>query len=78
MRLQQKWLTILLCYNVIYDRTAADNAVITVKGQNSISSTDDNFICASLDWWPSTKCDYGHCPWGHAGLLYLVFTFLFL
>ena len=27
------------------------------------------FICATLDWWPSNKCDYGHCQWAGAGLL---------
>ncbi|KAG6544437.1 hypothetical protein Mapa_014075 [Marchantia paleacea] len=32
---------------------------------------DDKFLCATLDWWPSTKCNYGQCPWGDAGLPYL-------
>ncbi|KAK6133885.1 hypothetical protein DH2020_032375 [Rehmannia glutinosa] len=22
-----------------------------------------NFICATLDWWPQTKCNYNQCPW---------------
>ncbi|XAR65251.1 Beta-glucuronidase [Bertholletia excelsa] len=30
-----------------------------------------NFICATLDWWPTNKCDYNQCPWGKAGLLNL-------
>ena len=27
------------------------------------------FVCATLDWWPSAKCDYGRCPWRGASLL---------
>jgi hypothetical protein len=42
-----------------------------------IGNIDDDFICATLDWWPPQKCDYGTCSWGLASLLNLVF-FLFL
>ncbi|KAA8532949.1 hypothetical protein F0562_032934 [Nyssa sinensis] len=49
----------------------ADEVQVTVKGVTSIAKTDDNFICATLDWWPSNKCDYNQCPWGKAGLLNL-------
>ncbi|KAI5073746.1 hypothetical protein GOP47_0011759 [Adiantum capillus-veneris] len=31
----------------------------------------DAFICATLDWWPPEKCDYGTCSWAHASLLNL-------
>ncbi|TYJ16957.1 hypothetical protein E1A91_A09G017300v1, partial [Gossypium mustelinum] len=37
----------------------------------SIGETDDNFVCATLDWWPIEKCNYNQCPWGKAGLLNL-------
>ncbi|TYJ16949.1 hypothetical protein E1A91_A09G016500v1, partial [Gossypium mustelinum] len=37
----------------------------------SIGETDDNFVCATLDWWPTEKCNYNQCPWGKAGLLNL-------
>ncbi|KAG8654197.1 hypothetical protein MANES_05G107950v8 [Manihot esculenta] len=37
----------------------------------SIATTDDNFICVALDWWPSSKCNYDHCPWGQAGIFTL-------
>ncbi|KDP41275.1 hypothetical protein JCGZ_15682 [Jatropha curcas] len=40
-------------------------------GVTSIARTDDTFVCATLDWWPSTKCNYQQCPWGKAGLLNL-------
>ena len=29
----------------------------------------NGMICVNLDWWPSDKCDYGHCVWGNASLL---------
>ncbi|GAB4828215.1 hypothetical protein Ancab_035129 [Ancistrocladus abbreviatus] len=44
---------------VLIDETAA------------IGEIDDDFICATLDWWPPEKCDYGTCSWGHASLLNL-------
>ncbi|KAL0385962.1 UNVERIFIED_CONTAM: Heparanase-like protein 2 [Sesamum radiatum] len=49
----------------------ADEVKLTVKGVTSIGKTDDNFVCATLDWWPETKCDYNQCPWGKAGILNL-------
>lgn len=52
--------------NVAVDGTVFINATV------SIATTDDNFICATLDWWPPDKCDYGTCSWGRASLLNLV------
>ncbi|KAL2546697.1 Heparanase-like protein 2 [Forsythia ovata] len=49
----------------------ADEVKVTVKSVTSIARTDDNFICATLDWWPENKCDYNQCPWGKAGILNL-------
>ncbi|XP_038707249.1 heparanase-like protein 2 [Tripterygium wilfordii] len=49
----------------------AENVEVRVKSVKPIAKTDDNFVCATLDWWPSTKCDYGQCPWQQAGLLNL-------
>ncbi|PIA27031.1 hypothetical protein AQUCO_08300009v1 [Aquilegia coerulea] len=42
-----------------------------IDGRNAIASIDDDFICATLDWWPPEKCDYGTCSWGRASLLNL-------
>ncbi|PKA63060.1 Heparanase-like protein 3 [Apostasia shenzhenica] len=42
-----------------------------VDGAAAIAVTDEHFICATLDWWPPDKCDYGTCPWGRASLLNL-------
>nr|CAB3467234.1 unnamed protein product [Digitaria exilis] len=45
--------------------------VAAVDGRRAIASTAEDFICATLDWWPPDKCDYGTCAWGRAGLLNL-------
>jgi hypothetical protein len=36
------------------------------------AETGKDFVCATLDWWPPDKCDYGNCAWGRASLLNLV------
>ncbi|KAK8925837.1 Heparanase-like protein 3 [Platanthera zijinensis] len=43
-----------------------------VDGSAAIATTDNEFICATLDWWPPEKCDYGSCSWGQASVLNLV------
>ncbi|KAK9207870.1 hypothetical protein WN944_000219 [Citrus x changshan-huyou] len=55
-------------------RTASGNVIegtVFINGTVAIAKTDDNFICATLDWWPPDKCDYGTCSWGRASLLNL-------
>ncbi|KAI4343929.1 hypothetical protein L6164_011218 [Bauhinia variegata] len=44
---------------------------ILVDGTRAKAETDDNFICATIDWWPHDKCDYSHCPWGYSSVLNL-------
>lgn len=44
---------------------------VVVNGNTPIAMTDDNFVCATMDWWPPEKCDYGTCSWGLASLLNL-------
>ncbi|CAE5959882.1 unnamed protein product [Arabidopsis arenosa] len=36
-----------------------------------IAEIDENFVCATLDWWPPEKCNYDQCPWGYASLINL-------
>lgn len=50
----------------------AQNVNVVIHGATPIAKTDDNFVCATLDWWPAEKCDYNQCPWGKAGILNLV------
>ncbi|KAJ7540923.1 hypothetical protein O6H91_10G036300 [Diphasiastrum complanatum] len=44
---------------------------VEVNGLQSIAAVDESFICATLDWWPPQKCDYGSCSWGNASILNL-------
>ncbi|GMI63507.1 glucuronidase 1 [Hibiscus trionum] len=49
----------------------AQNVNVVIHGAASIAKTDDNFVCATLDWWPAETCEYNQCPWGNAGILNL-------
>ncbi|CDP10485.1 unnamed protein product [Coffea canephora] len=70
------WLS-LFSYNSIfvYSEIAKDigtaQGFVFVDGISAIGEIDDDFICATLDWWPPEKCDYGTCSWDHASLLNL-------
>ncbi|CAK7353780.1 unnamed protein product [Dovyalis caffra] len=44
---------------------------VSINGTVPIGTTDRDFICATLDWWPPDECDYGTCSWGKASLLNL-------
>ncbi|XP_020528192.1 heparanase-like protein 3 isoform X2 [Amborella trichopoda] len=44
---------------------------VLINGSSVIAETDGSFICATMDWWPPEKCDYGTCSWDHASLLNL-------
>ncbi|XP_052185237.1 heparanase-like protein 2 [Diospyros lotus] len=65
-------LLLLLCLLVSESAAVAEEDVaVKIEGVTSIAKTDDNFVCATLDWWPANKCDYNQCPWGNAGVLNL-------
>ncbi|KAI4376881.1 hypothetical protein MLD38_014589 [Melastoma candidum] len=44
---------------------------VFINGTVVIATTYEDFICATLDWWPPDKCDYGTCSWGSSTLLTL-------
>ncbi|KAH7688469.1 Baicalin-beta-D-glucuronidase protein [Dioscorea alata] len=48
-----------------------NEVVVMVDGKVAVAKTDGEFICATVDWWPPEKCDYGTCSWGSASLLNL-------
>ncbi|XP_066383894.1 heparanase-like protein 2 isoform X3 [Miscanthus floridulus] len=48
-----------------------EEATVIVKGSSRIAATDDNYVCATIDWWPPEKCNYNQCPWGQASILNL-------
>ncbi|KAM4125499.1 hypothetical protein ACB094_01G314400 [Castanea mollissima] len=47
------------------------DGTVFIDGKAAIGRIDDDFVCATLDWWPPEKCDYGTCSWGLASLLNL-------
>ncbi|PON89862.1 Glycoside hydrolase [Trema orientale] len=47
------------------------SGTVFVNGTAPIGRIDDDFVCATIDWWPTQKCDYGTCSWGRASLLNL-------
>ncbi|CAN1287818.1 Heparanase-like protein 3 [Linum perenne] len=49
----------------------AESSTVFINGSSRIGRTDSDFVCATLDWWPPEKCDYGTCSWGSASLLNL-------
>jgi heparanase len=51
---------------------AGGGEAVVVDARSAVAVTDDDFVCATLDWWPPEKCDYGTCSWGLASLLNLV------
>ncbi|KAK7411680.1 hypothetical protein VNO78_03116 [Psophocarpus tetragonolobus] len=70
------WL-LLACFSIIFCNTVTVRGGPTVQGsvaidgKSVIGNIDDDFVCATLDWWPPEKCDYGRCSWGLASLLNL-------
>ncbi|KAL2621481.1 hypothetical protein R1flu_001686 [Riccia fluitans] len=40
-----------------------------INASRIVATVDDHFLCATLDWWPPSKCNYGWCPWDQAGIL---------
>ena len=76
----------LLSYSLSFVSSQADAAAegdvtvegtVFIDGKAPIGTIDNDFICATLDWWPPEKCDFGTCSWGLAGLLNLVWFFFF-
>ncbi|KAF3323363.1 heparanase-like protein 2 [Carex littledalei] len=52
----------------------ADNVTVTVRAITAIQETDGNLVCATIDWWPKEKCDYGWCPWYNSSIINLDLT----
>ncbi|KAJ8452292.1 hypothetical protein Cgig2_006097 [Carnegiea gigantea] len=57
---------------------AQDSAIISIDGTHNIANIDENFVCATLDWWPPDKCDFGQCQWGNTSILNLNLSHPFL
>ncbi|XP_043725007.1 heparanase-like protein 1 [Telopea speciosissima] len=66
-------LLLFLLLSSIHGILAQDLAEVTivVKGTTTIAETSNNFICATIDWWPPEKCNYQQCPWDESSVLNL-------
>ncbi|KAL3636200.1 hypothetical protein CASFOL_020747 [Castilleja foliolosa] len=47
------------------------NLTMIVLGNIRFAETDETFVCATLDWWPPNKSDFGWHSWEKAGILNL-------
>jgi len=54
-----------------------EHGLLLVNGAQAKAVTDDNFICATIDWWPHDKCNDGYCSWGDSSIVNLVSSFVF-
>ncbi|KAK9070824.1 hypothetical protein SSX86_011226 [Deinandra increscens subsp. villosa] len=62
------WVFLSIFWSVFVN-TKVENGSVLIDGESGIAEIDANFICATMDWWPPEKCDYGSCSWGQASLL---------
>ncbi|KAF9667674.1 hypothetical protein SADUNF_Sadunf15G0048200 [Salix dunnii] len=60
-------LLFLASFPVILAQEVA-HATISIDGTATVAVIDDNFVCATLDWWPHDKCNYNQCPWGYSSV----------
>ncbi|XP_076951575.1 heparanase-like protein 3 [Bidens hawaiensis] len=56
---------------LLLEKVGFGEGMVCVNGSGSIGLIDEDFICATLDWWPPQKCDYGTCSWGASSILNL-------
>lgn len=52
--------------------------IIIVRGDATVATTNADYVCATLDWWPAEKCNYNQCPWGNSSLFNLDINHPFL
>ncbi|XP_006403100.2 heparanase-like protein 3 isoform X2 [Eutrema salsugineum] len=57
--------------NTVVSSVVEEKGTVLVYGRAAVGTIDEDFICATLDWWPPQKCDYGTCAWDHASILNL-------
>ncbi|XP_031252811.1 heparanase-like protein 3 [Pistacia vera] len=68
-----KWLVgfCLLSLNFFSGYGSVVEGSVFIDEKTVIGRIDDDFICATMDWWPPEKCDYGTCSWGKTSMLNL-------
>ncbi|KAI5679624.1 hypothetical protein M9H77_00851 [Catharanthus roseus] len=58
-------------FSCVYSQNGTSQGFVFINGENAIGRIDKDFICATMDWWPPEKCDYGTCSWDHSSFLNL-------
>jgi hypothetical protein len=53
-------------------------ANIVVNGTTTIGETDDNYICATIDWFPSDTCRYNYCMLQNSSAITLVSVYIYI
>lgn len=66
------------CLFVLFSLCLADNIDVSINGETAQAIIDENFICATIDWWPDTECNFGYCSWIKSSVLNIVRLLLFL
>ncbi|GJN35288.1 hypothetical protein PR202_gb24041 [Eleusine coracana subsp. coracana] len=74
MRLWFLVLLPLLCLPAPIRCEDYSDVTVIIRGSETIASTSNEFVCATIDWWPPEKCNYDQCPWGQASILNLDLT----
>ncbi|KAL9227344.1 hypothetical protein vseg_003041 [Gypsophila vaccaria] len=64
------WCLFLVLIPSILAQDVTD-ASLGVDGGQAIAQTDENYVCATIDWWPHNKCNYDQCPWGYSSIMNL-------
>lgn len=67
-------LLLLVCLPTLILSEDYSDVTVIVRGSKTIAATSDEFICATVDWWPPEKCNYDQCPWGKASVLNMDLT----
>ncbi|CAN4099389.1 unnamed protein product [Withania somnifera] len=67
-----------LPFLLIFLAQIIEDTEFLIDGIIKIAETHDNYVCATLDWWPNERCNYNDCPWGSASLINLDLSHPFL
>jgi len=54
-----------------------EHGLLLLNGAQAKAEIGDNFICATMDWWPPESCNFGFCSWAHSSIVTLVRIFGF-
>lgn len=68
----------ILTYLPAFLSQEASETTLIINGTTPIATTDANYVCATIDWWPHDKCNYNNCPWGYSSVINMDLSHPFL